>query len=169
MSAMLVRLCKIALLATTALFFGIVVLNNVTDYGSNYAFVEGVLGMQTTFEGNRLMWRAIHSEVIYHIFYITIILWESATSVLCSWGAWKLWSARSAELSVFNKAKSIGVTGLVLGMLLWYLAFITIGGEWFVMWQSDMWNGQDAAFRMLASMGLCLLFLVHSSEDLETV
>lgn len=166
---MLVRLSKISLVATTALFFGIVVLNNITDYGSNYAFVQGVLSMSTTFEGNKLMWRSIESAPIYHLFYISIILWEATTTLLCSWGAWKLWQERSADIAAFNRAKKIAVCGMVLGMLLWYLAFITVGGEWFVMWQSEMWNGQDAAFRMLATMGLCLLFLVQRNDDLEAV
>ena len=41
------------------------------------------------------------------------------------------------------------------------LAFITIGGEWFLMWQSRIWNGQDTAFRMFTveAMILALLFL----------
>jgi predicted small integral membrane protein len=38
-----------------------------------------------------------------------------------------------------------------------------VGGEWFQMWQSQIWNGQEAAFRFIASLGLFLIFL--SFED----
>ena len=41
----MVRLAKIALPAAVALYLAIVVFNNLTDYGSNYAFVERVLAM----------------------------------------------------------------------------------------------------------------------------
>ncbi len=35
----------------------------------------------------------------------------------------------------FNEAKSHAIAGLWVGLLLWSLAFITIGGEWFMMWE----------------------------------
>ena len=46
------------------------------------------------------------------------------------------------------------------------MAFISAGGEWFLLWQSRTWNGQDAAFRMFAMMGLCLVFLSLRDDDL---
>ena len=47
---------------------------NLMDYNSNYEFVHHVLSMDTTFEGNALLWRAIESEVVHHIAYIGIII-----------------------------------------------------------------------------------------------
>jgi predicted small integral membrane protein len=44
-------------------------------------------------------------------------------------------------------------------MLMWFLAFLSVGGEWFLMWQSKTWNGQDAAFRMFTVAGVVLLLL----------
>jgi predicted small integral membrane protein len=38
--------------------------------------------------------------------------------------------------------------------------FITIGGEWFAMWQSKDWNGIGAALRMVTIAGFALI-LVH--------
>ena len=49
--------------------------------------------------------------------------------------------------------------GLAAGMLFWFFGFIVVGGEWFQMWQSQIWNGQEAAFRFIASLGLFLVFL----------
>jgi predicted small integral membrane protein len=41
---------------------------------------------------------------------------------------------------------------------MWLVAFLTVGAEWFLMWQSHIWNGQEAAFRMFTVVGIILLF-----------
>ena len=35
------------------------------------------------------------------------------------------------------------------------------GGEWFLMWQSKMWNGQEEAFRMFTIVGVVFLVVVQ--------
>jgi len=164
---MSIRYCKIALVAASFFFLFLVVFNNLTDYGSNYAFVEAVLSMNTTFEGNAGMWRAIESPVIYHIFYAGIIGWEALSMALIGWGTLVLWKARSGEAKAFNKAKSFAVVGLTSSMLQWYVAFLTVGAEWFLMWQSSSFNGQGAAHRMFVVMGVSLVFLALKDEELE--
>jgi predicted small integral membrane protein len=62
--------------------------------------------------------------------------------------------------AVFNRAKNIAIAGLTLSLLQWFVAFISVGGEWFLMWQSKIWNGQDAAFRMFTSIGIILIVLI---------
>jgi len=163
---MLLRLSKTALVAASSFFLLLVVFNNLTDYGSNFAFVQHVLAMDSTFPGNKLMWRALTSPAIHHAFYASIILWEFVAGLLLAAGTWKLWQARSA--SAWQAAKSLAVAGLVLSLLQWFVAFITVGGEWFAMWQSSTWNGQNAAFRMFAILGLILLFLNQRDEELSS-
>ena len=34
-------------------------------------------------------------------------------------------------------------------------------GEWFLMWQSKMWNGQEEAFRMFAIVSVVFLVVVQ--------
>ena len=164
---MLFRLAKIALTAASAFFLSIVVLNNLTDYGSNFGFVQHVLSMSTTFPGNHLMWRSIEVASVHHLFYVSLILWETAAGTLIGFGAWKLWRARRAPVAEWQRAKGIATIGFTLSLLQWYVAFITIGGEWFAMWQSKMWNGQDAAFRLFAIMGISLIFLNMRDDELE--
>ena len=43
------RLCKVLIAASLALFADLVAIDNVLDYGSNYTFVSHVLSMDTTF------------------------------------------------------------------------------------------------------------------------
>lgn len=164
---MIIRLCKIALLAVSAFFLALVVFNNLTDYGSNFGFVQHVLGMDTTFPGNAGMWRAITAPWVHHVFYASIILWEASACALLLAGTLRLWRARAAPSAAWRKAKPLAALGLTLSLVQWYAAFICVGGEWFLMWQSKIWNGQDAAFRMFAMMGICLLFLLQREEEAE--
>ena len=74
---MALRVSKAVLVFAIALFYTILVLNNITDYGSNYEFVRHVLMMDSTFPGNHGMWRAVNSPLVHAVFYISIIAWES--------------------------------------------------------------------------------------------
>jgi predicted small integral membrane protein len=143
-----------------AFFYTLVVFNNTTDYNSNYQFVRHVLQMDSTFPGNGGMWRAINQPIIHTLFYLSIIFWEIITAVLCWSGCISLVRAVKLSPNDFIRAKNIGVIALTFGMLMWSVAFLSIGGEWFLMWQSRTWNGQDAAFRMFVVLGIILLYLV---------
>jgi len=160
-----IRLCKVALTGASSFFLLLVVFNNLTDYGSNHAFVQRVLDMSTTFPGNKGMWRAITSPALQHLFYASIVLWETAAGVLIGTGTWRMWRARQGSASAWHKAKTLAAVGLVVSLLQWYVAFITVGGEWFLMWQSQTWNGQDAAMRMFLMMGVSLIFLMMREDE----
>lgn len=100
---MLTRLAKISLVASAALFLLIVVFNNLTDYGSNFEFVRHVLSMDTTFPGNRGMWRAMTSPIIHHIFYALIIVWEWVAGVMLAVAAGRMWNARAQSTDAWRK------------------------------------------------------------------
>lgn len=161
---MIERVAKLSLVAAVAFFLTLVAWNNVVDYGSNYEFVRHVLSMDTTFPTNQLKGRALTAPAIHHAFYAGIIAWEAISAAWLWYASWGLWQARRHG-SDFRKAKPVAVAGLVFNLLLWFVAFITVGGEWFLMWQSQVWNGQTAAFRMFACIGLVLLFLRTPEED----
>jgi predicted small integral membrane protein len=115
--------------------------------------------MDTTFPGNSGMWRAITRPAVYRMFYAGIILWEAAAAALLGLGVVRLWAARRGSAQAWRRAKTWAVVGFTLSLTQWYTAFLTIGGEWFLMWQSRVWNGQEAASRMFAVMALSLIFL----------
>ena len=132
---------------------------NITDYGSNYAFVQHVLSMDTTFPGNALMYRSITNPTLWTIGYWLIILGEALTCVLFLVASLKLWQARNGTGKEFNDAKGFVVIAATMGFVVWFFGFMVVGGEWFAMWQSSTWNGQDAAFKFYMTMLAVLIFV----------
>ncbi|MGW0606616.1 DUF2165 domain-containing protein [Streptomyces sp. NPDC002640] len=145
------RLTATLLTGTVALYMTLVAFGNITDFGTNQAFVRHVLAMDTTFEDPDLMWRAITSEGLQDAAYVLIIVWESVAALVLLFGTW-LWFRRDR-----SRALRISTYGLLMVMLLFGVGFIGIGGEWFAMWQSDQWNGLDAATRVFTLSGIVLL------------
>jgi len=165
---MTLRVAKILLVFAVAILYSLVVLNNTTDYDSNHQFVRHVLMMDSTFPNNRGMWRAMNSPVWHTLFYVSIILWEATTMFLLWWGGARLVKAVRGSASEFNQAKPLAIAALTLGLLMWLVAFLSIGGEWFLMWQSRTWNGQDAAFRLFTVIGIVLLLLAQPDAELQS-
>ncbi len=161
---MATRLSKIILMLSVAVFSSLVVFNNVTDYDSNFQFVRHVLLMDTTFPDNKGLWRSISNPLLHHSFYIMIIAGEAVVALLAWIGALRLWRA-AGNADAFNRSKDAAIWSLTLGIVLWFTGFIAIGGEWFLMWQSQVWNGQQAAFRITVYFALILLFIVKKDDD----
>lgn len=164
---MITRTAKTLLLAGIALFYTLIVFNNITDFDSNYQFVHHVLSMDTTIPGNHGMWRALPSPGIQLTFYLFIIAWEIANSILLWWGIVNLLRVLKRPSAAFNTAKGVPVMALTLSMLLWLVAFLAVGGEWFLMWQSHIWDGRESAFRIFAVAGLVLLLLLQPDNDTQ--
>jgi len=162
---MILRMAKTLLVLAIAVFYSFVVLNNTTDYDSNYQFVRHVLMMDSTFPGNRGMWRALNSPAWHTAFYLSIIAWEVITMILCWWGGVRLVGALRGTAQAFNRSKRIAISGLAVAMLMWLVAFLSVGGEWFLMWQSKTWDGQDAAFRMFTVVGIVLLLVAQPETE----
>ncbi|MGO9436783.1 MAG: DUF2165 family protein [Terracidiphilus sp.] len=164
---MITRAAKILLVAGIALFYTLVVFNNLTDFDSNYQFARHVLSMDSTFPGNHGMWRALPSPAMHLAFYLSIIAWEIVTMVLLWWGVVNLFRALRRPAATFHAAKRIPVMALTVSMLMWLVAFLSVGAEWFLMWQSRTWNGQEPAFRMFTVAGLVFLILIQPESDTQ--
>jgi predicted small integral membrane protein len=164
---MTLRGAKVLLVFAVALFYSFVAFNNLTDYDSNFQFVRHVLMMDSTFPGNHGMWRALNQAAWHTVFYLSIIAWEIATMVFCWWGGLRMARALGAPAAVFERAKRVAIAALTLGLLMWLVAFLSVGGEWFLMWQSKSWNGQDAAFRMFTVVGIVFLLVAQREPEDE--
>ncbi len=164
---MIARQSKALLVLLVGLFSLLVGVDNIIDYGTNYAFVEHVMEMDTVSPNSTLKWRAIASDTLNHAAYALIIAVEILTGLLCIAGSLRLWHARGESAGVFTAPKDVAIAGLGLGVGLWFFGFMVVGGEWFQMWQSSTWNGQEGAFRFVVCIGLVLIFLNQRDDELS--
>jgi predicted small integral membrane protein len=58
------------------------------------------------------------------------------------------------------------VAGATLAFVVWFFGFMVVAGEWFAMWQSATWNGQEAAFRFYVAVLAVLIFVNQPDGDL---
>jgi len=164
---MLIRLSKLAMVAAIAALFSVVAFGNITDYGTNYAFVQHVMSMDTLFPTTTITYRAITDPALHRTAYALIIATECVIALLCWVGALILLLRCRGPASAFNHGKAIAIAGLLLGFLLYQFGFIVIGGEWFGMWMSQQWNAVPSAFRYSTIVMLVLLFVVLPDGELE--
>lgn len=162
----ILRACKAITCLSLAVFALLTGLNNVLDYGANYAFVQHTLSMDTVFPGNALKGRAILDPFIWKVAYALIIFAEFLTGILLSVGAICLLKNIHSSLA-FTQAKNWVYLGCLTGILLWFFGFIVIGGEWFCMWQSEQWNGVEAAFRFVVLIMFTFLLTAIPESELD--
>ena len=156
---MILRLSKVASVAAIAFFASLVAFGNITDYGTNWAFVQHVMRMDTVFPDTTIKYRAIDSVSLQTASYIAIIAAETLTAILCWIGAAKLLAAAGGDNRSFQRAKTLAILGLTCGFLVWQVGFQSIGGEWFGMWMSTTWNGEESAFRDYITILAVLIYV----------
>ena len=159
------RAAKACAVAAVALFATLVAFGNLTDYDTNFAFVQHVLSMDTIFPSSTIRWRAISSASLHHLAYASIIAVEIGVAALCWIGAVQLVRRLRASRTEFERGKRPAIAGLVLGFLLWQVGFMSVGGEWFGMWQSQTWNGVASAFRFAITIMAVLIFVTLPDRD----
>ena len=161
------RAAKIAMVAAIAAFATVVAFGNITDYDTNFVFVQHVLSMDTVFPRSTITWRALANPMLHHVAYAIIIAAEALMAVLCWIGAARLLQQLRAPAGAFNRAKAFSVAGLTLGFLTWQFGFMTVGGEWFGMWMSSQWNGVPSAFRFVMVIIAVLIFVAVPDGELD--
>jgi predicted small integral membrane protein len=166
LAVLAIRLAKIGCVAAIAFYMALVAVNNLTDYGTNFAFVTNVLDMNEIPAGSAIRWRAITSPILHHAGYILIIAVEIGVAALCALGAHAMSRALKAKSHIFQQAKSMAMLGLALGFLLYEGGFIAMGGEWFGMWQAQNFDGVPSAFRIVVTLLGVMILVSLKDEDL---
>ncbi|WP_039042844.1 DUF2165 family protein [Sporosarcina sp. ZBG7A] len=167
MNAIALRLLKTVTLLLAGLFGFFVFVGNLMDYNSNYEFVHHVLSMDTTFEGNSLMWRAFESTTVHTIAYWGLIIAEGIFSVLAFIGVYHMFKNIKSPGRKFNQSKAFGYYAFILGFAIWFFGFVVIGSEWFAMWQSQIWNGKETAMDITSVWIGFAILLALKDEDLD--
>jgi predicted small integral membrane protein len=156
------RTLKILLVAGVGLYFTFVVIDNIIYYECNFEAVQHVLSMDTVFKDNPLKWRAINNPFMQNLLYCVIISWELSAAILCWIGVTVLVKNFRKTNELFSEAKKWAILGIGTGMALWLFVFITVGGEWFQMWQSQSYNGQNIGSFLFCIDALIMLLLIQN-------
>ena len=163
-TSFLFRFAKAILVAAIGLMAALIVIGNTTDYYTNYLFVEHVMKMDTTFSVSHVHYRSINNPLFFHAGYIFIIVMEMLMAVCCLKGSWLLFKNVRKDAAIFYASKNWAVAGILIGIIIWFLGFEVVGGEWFAMWQSPVWNGLGAAERIVSFLTLVLI-LLHLKDE----
>lgn len=159
------RISKACVAFGLALFAFVVAFNNITDFDTNFAFVNHVLRMDTTAPDNPMMYRAVTNELLLRAVFLCIIATELAVGLSFLTGGMSLWRAQYATPAAFAQARRWIYVGAMLAFLLWYVGFLVIAGEWFLMRQSKSWNTMESAFRIHTAMFLALIYISQSESQ----
>lgn len=142
-----IRLSKVVLSAGLAFTCTLAAYGNVVDPAANLEFTRHVLAMDTIEPGATIHGRAITDPGLQQAAFVLIVVAEALVALLLWIGAARMLASLRAPAARFAASKAFALAGLTLGFLVWQAAFLGVGGEWFAMWMSKTWNGQEEAFR----------------------
>lgn len=160
----ILRVSKMIICLSLSILALLVGFNNLADYDSNYAFVQHTLSMDTVFPENALKYRAILDPSLWKLAYGLIIFAEFLTGSLLLAGVACMFRNMNSPVA-FARAKNWIYLGCLVGFMLWFFGFIVVGGEWFCMWQSEKWNGVEAAFRFVVLTMFTFLFTAMPESE----
>jgi predicted small integral membrane protein len=155
----------------SGLYYLLVAFDNVSNPSANWKFVRAVLSLDGVPSSSGFGWRAMHSPTLQGAAYAVIIVGECIAGGLLCAGAFRGWAARRSGRQ-WCGVQWMTFYGAMSGLTIFYLAFIVIGGNWFVMYLNDEWNGLGVAFQnaVLTSMTVVIALLAALvSRDAEVV
>jgi len=155
------RFIKLGLALTVGLLAGLWSINNLLNWETARGAVAYALS-QDLQSGYRVhIVPPIKSSSAATIGLLAIVMTEATAGLLALFGAWCMWSQRSAETVAFAAAKRFAILGTGLGALNWFLGFGVIGGTAVMMGQAE---GMEGAMRGAAAMAMqCFLTLIYLS------
>src|SRR5260370_30314139 len=147
---LILRAAKIAMVAAIAAFATVVAFGNITDYDTNFVFVQHVLSMDTVFPRSTITWRALANPMLHHVAYAIIIAAEALTAVLCWIGAARLLQQLRAPAGAFNPAQAVSGAGLAPGFFTSQFGVMRLRGGWVGMRMYWPWQRPGRARRASA-------------------
>ena len=156
----MLRIIKIMLVASVALWGFVGVFGNVSDFNGTMNAVGAATSM-ATFEGGAENWKATTNPMIILMGALFIMLSKAVAGVMCSIGLFRMLSARGDDAQAFAKSKEIAIAGCGVAVFMLFTGFIVIAESWFELWRSDVMRGPvlDSAFRYGGMIGLIALFV----------
>ena len=140
----------------TETYYLVVAFDNITYPASNWAFVKGVLSGDGTPPDNGFEWRAVDATWFQVAGYVGVITGETLTGLILAGGG--VAGLRRGRTAIgWAGAQRLTLVGCTLGLLVFYFGFITVGGNWFIMYLNSKWNGLEPAFQNSAMTAFTLI------------
>lgn len=160
------RIVAALVVLMAAAYYVVVAFDNITNptnpTGSNWPFVEGVLSGDGTPADNGFEWRFIDATWFHVLAYIGIIAGEAIAGALLVAGG-ILGLRRSASPGEWERGQRWTLLGGAVGLLVFFLGFIVVGGNWFVMYENSKWNGLEPAFQNTVTTLLAMLLVTGAA------
>jgi predicted small integral membrane protein len=150
------RAVSAGLTLMTASYFLVVAFDNITNPDSNWVFVQGVISGDGVIPDSGFEWRFIDATWFQVVSYVGIIVAETLAGLALAVAGF-ISLRRSADSDAFARAQRLTWLGCTFGLLVFFFGFITVGGNWFVMYLNETWNGLEPAFQNSVMTVLTLL------------
>jgi len=155
----MLRIMKILLVLSVAIWGLLGAFGNVTDWSGTTGAVAATTSM-ATFEGGADSWRATSNPALILAGAVFIPLFKTIGGLLCLAGAWRMWMARASDATVFANAKTLAFTGCAVLIFMLFVGWIVIAETWFELWRSEALRGAlGTAFRYGGFIALIALFV----------
>ncbi|MDA3005855.1 MAG: DUF2165 domain-containing protein [Actinomycetota bacterium] len=160
------RIVAALVVLMAAAYYLVVAFDNITNptnpTGSNWPFVEGVLSGEGTPPDNGFEWRFIDATWFQVLAYIGIIAGETIAGILLLAGG-ILGLRRSRTAAGWEPGQRWTLIGGAVGLMVFFLGFIVVGGNWFVMYENSKWNGLEPAFQNTVTTLLAMLLVAGAA------
>ncbi|MCF6435038.1 MULTISPECIES: DUF2165 domain-containing protein [Pseudoalteromonas] len=163
----MVRLLKIVLMFCVSCWGFVGVLSNLMDYAPGLEQVRYVLSMEGAADTPGIEWRSIHSPVIATLGFAVIYLSKFATGAVCLFAAYKMFEARNDD-TAFEAAKQWGIFGCGISVVMLFLGFIVIAGEYFEYWRVPTLGMITHHYAFIYTMCLMSFILFLQSPEKHT-
>jgi predicted small integral membrane protein len=128
---MLERGLKIFMTGGVTLLCAFIVFGNIHDPGTNLLFVQHVFSMDTIVPSSAMVDHALPIPLLWRIGFWLIVLGEAVTAILFALGTFELFRARRFKAREFHNAKRFVFAGAGCAFLVWFVAFLAVGGNGF--------------------------------------
>ncbi len=161
----MLRIMKIGLIATVALWGLVGALGNLLDWNQALGAVAAVTSM-ATFDGGAESWQATTNPVVIWLGALFIMLSKLAVGIMCSVGVMRMWQTRRSTGPDFAMSKVIALSGCAVAVIMLFGGFIVIAESWFELWRSQgpIRMALPDAFRYAGMIALIAIFVAMPDE-----
>ena len=167
----MIRIVKILFMLSIATWGVLGAIANLMAYPDGYYSVQFTFSMQGAANAPGL-WRAIENPLLIHLGFAVIWGSKLAGGLLASYGTLQMWSQRQATAKAFDEAKTYGLLGVAIMLLMLFFGFVVIGGTYFELWRDVKTMGYHAhvyAFIYFGFIGILGLFIAQPEVENEAI